>query len=96
MQREKQAKAQLELNLDTIVKDDKKCFYKYNNKGRAKKNLHPLLDVTENITMKDEDKHDAGILSAFFTSDFNNQISYPQGKQRKSWKTEMGRIISAP
>jgi len=42
------AKAQLELRLATVVKDNKKCFYKYiNSKKRAKENLHPFLDVGE-------------------------------------------------
>lgn len=40
------AKAQLELNLATAVRDNKKCFYKYiNNKMMTKKSLCPLLDV---------------------------------------------------
>lgn len=81
MQREKKAKVQLELNLDTIVKDCKKWFYKYNNKGRDKENLHPLQDVTGNISTKDKEKDEAGVLSAFFISDFNNQISYPPSSQ---------------
>ena len=39
-------KAQLELNLATAVKDNKKCSYKYiSNKRKARENLHPLLDV---------------------------------------------------
>ncbi|KAK4819946.1 hypothetical protein QYF61_015846 [Mycteria americana] len=42
----RRAKAQLELNLATAIKDNKKCFYKYiSNKRRAKENLHPLLDT---------------------------------------------------
>ena len=42
----RRAKAQLELNLATAIKDNKKCFYKYiSNKRRAKENLHPLLDA---------------------------------------------------
>ena len=33
----RKAKAQLELNLTTVVRENKKCFYKYiNNKKRAK------------------------------------------------------------
>ena len=51
----RRAKVQLELNLDTAVKDNKKCFYKYiNNKRRAKENRHPLLDAGGNIVTKDE------------------------------------------
>ena len=41
----------------TVVKDNKKCFYKYiSNKRRAKENLHPLLVVGGNIVTKDEEK----------------------------------------
>ena len=40
----RRAKAQLELNLATAVKDNKECFYKYiSNKRRAKENLHPFV-----------------------------------------------------
>ncbi|NXF52143.1 AP3B1 protein, partial [Oceanites oceanicus] len=39
------AKAQLELNLATAIKDNKKCFYKYIGNKRSKENLHPLLDA---------------------------------------------------
>ena len=42
----RRAKAQLELNLATALKDNKRCFFKYiSNKRRAKENLHPLLDA---------------------------------------------------
>jgi len=42
----KVAKAQLELRLATVVRDNKKCFYKYiNNRKRADKSLHPLLNA---------------------------------------------------
>ena len=41
----RKAKAQLELMLATVVRDNRKCFYKYINKKRAKEILHPLLDV---------------------------------------------------
>ncbi|KAK4828141.1 hypothetical protein QYF61_023939 [Mycteria americana] len=40
----RKAKAELELNLATAVKDNKKYFFKYiNSKRRAKENLQPLL-----------------------------------------------------
>ncbi|KAK4830972.1 hypothetical protein QYF61_014431 [Mycteria americana] len=53
----RKAKAQLELNLATVVTDNEKCFYKYsNNKKRAKENLPPLLDVGGHIATKDEEK----------------------------------------
>ncbi|KAM9590852.1 uncharacterized protein ACIBXB_005900 [Morphnus guianensis] len=76
----RKAKAQLELNLATVVRDNKKCFYKYiNNKKRAKENIHPLLDADGNIATKDEEK--AEVLNAFFASVFNSETSYPQGTQ---------------
>ncbi|KAK4810498.1 LOW QUALITY PROTEIN: hypothetical protein QYF61_004278 [Mycteria americana] len=76
----RKAKAQLELNLATVVRDNKKCFYKYiNNKKRAKENLPPLLDAGGNIATKDEEK--AEVLNAIFASVFNSQTGYPQGIQ---------------
>jgi len=72
------AKAQLELRLATVVRDNKKYFYKYiNNKKRAKESLHPLLGAGGNIANKDEEK--AEVLNAFFASVFNSQTSYSQG-----------------
>jgi len=39
-------KAQLEINLATVTKDNNNSFCKYtSNKRRAKDNLHPLLDA---------------------------------------------------
>lgn len=47
-QKNRKSKAQLKLNLVTMVKDNKKCFKKYiGSKKRAKENLHPLLDTGE-------------------------------------------------
>lgn len=61
------AKAQLELDLGTAVKDNKNWFYKYiNNIKRAKKNSHLLLAV---------------VLDAFFASVFNRKTSDPKGNQ---------------
>ena len=74
----RKAKAQLELNLATIVRYNKKCFYKYvNNKKRAKENIYPLFDTEGNIATRDEEK--AEVLNAFFTSVLNSETSYPQG-----------------
>ncbi|KAK4811177.1 hypothetical protein QYF61_019808 [Mycteria americana] len=76
----RRAKAQLELNLATAVKDNKKCFYKYiHNKRRAKENLHPLLDAGGNIVVKDEEK--AEVRNAFFASVFNSQTNCSWGTQ---------------
>jgi len=72
----RKAKAQQELRLATVGRDNKKYFYKYiNNKKRAKENLHPLLDAGGgNITSKDEEKSE--VLHAFFASVFNSQTGY--------------------
>ena len=45
----RKAKAQLELNLATKVKENNKYFYKYiNSKRRARENLHLLLGAEGN------------------------------------------------
>ncbi|KAF1590602.1 UNVERIFIED_CONTAM: hypothetical protein FQV16_0005669, partial [Eudyptes robustus] len=76
----RRAKAQLELNLATAIKDNKKCFYKYiSNKRQAKENLHPLLDAGENTVTKAEEK--AEVLNAFFASVFNSKTSCSRGTQ---------------
>jgi len=63
----RKAKAQLELRLATVVRDNKKYFYQYiNSKKRVKENLNPLLDATGNIANKDEEK--AEVLNASFVS----------------------------
>jgi len=61
----RKAKAQLELRLATVVRDSKKCFYKYiKNKKRTKEKLHPFLDARGNIANKNKEK--AEVLNAFF------------------------------
>jgi len=73
----KKAKAQVELRLATVVRENKKCCYKYiSNKKRAKENLHPLLDAGGKIFNKNEEKAEA-----FFASVFNSQTSYSQCTQ---------------
>ena len=62
----------------TAVTENKKSFCKYmKGKRRTKEIFHPLLDAAGNVTT--EDKEEAEVLNAFFTSAFNSQISYPQG-----------------
>jgi len=73
----RKVKAQLELRLASVVRDKKKCVYKYiNNKKRAKENLHLLLDAGGNIASKDEEK--AEVLNACFASVFKSQSGYSQ------------------
>ena len=71
-------KSQLELNLATVIRDNKKCFYKYvNSKKKPKENIYPLMDTEGNVATRDEEK--AEVLNAFFASIFNSETSYPQG-----------------
>ena len=78
------AKAQLELNLATKVKENNKYFYKYiNSKRRARENLHPLLDAEGNLVTKDQDK--AEVLNAFVASVINSKTCYSLGKNPLCW-----------
>ncbi|KAK4822331.1 hypothetical protein QYF61_013030 [Mycteria americana] len=89
------AKAQLELNLASAVKDNKKCFYKYiSNKRRAQENLHPLLDEGGNIVTKDEEK--AEVLNAFFASVFHSKTSCSPGTQPPELADRDGEQNEAP
>lgn len=59
-----------------MLKDNKKCFYKFvNGKKRAKENLHPLLDMVGYMTT--QDRENAEVFNAFFTSVFTSQTTYP-------------------
>ena len=74
----RKAKAQLELNLATKVKENNKYFYNYiNSKRRAGENLHCLLDAEDKTVTKDQDK--AEVLNAFFASVFNSRTCYSLG-----------------
>ncbi|KAK4827846.1 LOW QUALITY PROTEIN: hypothetical protein QYF61_021983 [Mycteria americana] len=91
----RRTKAQLEINMATAVKDNKKCFYKYiSNKRTAKENLHPLLDVGGNIVTKDEEK--AEVLNAFFASVFNSKTSCSPGTQPPELEDRDGEQSEAP
>ncbi|KAK4811142.1 LOW QUALITY PROTEIN: hypothetical protein QYF61_019773 [Mycteria americana] len=91
----RRAKAQLEFNLATAIKDNKKCFYKYiHNKRRAKENLHLLLDAGGNIVTKDEEK--AEVLNAFFASVFNSKTSCSPDTQPPELEDRDGEENEAP
>jgi len=89
------AKAQLEHRLATVVRDNKKCFYKYiSNKKGAKENLYLLLGAGGNIATKDEEKSE--VLNAFFVAVFNSQTSYYQGIQPPELEDREGEHNKSP
>ncbi|KAK4816201.1 hypothetical protein QYF61_012666 [Mycteria americana] len=91
----RRAKAELELNLATAVKDNKKYFFKYiTSKRRAKENLQPLVDGEGNTVTKDEEK--AGVHAAFFTSVFNSKANCSLGTQPPESEDRDGDQNGAP
>ncbi|KAK4826721.1 hypothetical protein QYF61_010974 [Mycteria americana] len=91
----RRAKAELELNLATAIKDNKKYFFKYiSSKRRAKENLQPLLDGGGNTVTKDEEK--AEVLNAFFVSVFNSRASCSLGTQPLELEDRDGDQNGAP
>ncbi|KAK4832922.1 hypothetical protein QYF61_026565 [Mycteria americana] len=91
----RRARAQIELNLATAVKDNKKCFYQcISNKRGAKENLHPLLDAGGNIVTKDEET--AEVLNAFFASVFNSKTSCSPGTQPPELEDRDGSRMKPP
>ena len=67
------SKVQLEINLPSAVKNNKKCFYKYvSSKRKTRESLHPLLDAGGNMVTSDEEK--AEVPNAFFASLFKTRL----------------------
>lgn len=60
----REAEVQIDLNLATSLKHNKKYFYEYTNgKRKDKDNLYSLPDARGNLVTKDEEKEEYLILS---------------------------------
>lgn len=71
----RKVKAQLEIRLAIVVKQNKKLFCKYiNRKRKAMENLQPLLGVMGKVATENKEKTE--VLNTFFTSVFKYQINY--------------------
>lgn len=89
------AKDQLEVNLTTAMKDNKKHLYKYIvSKRKAKENLYPLLDVGWNTATKDEEKIE--VPTAFFALVFNSKASCSSCTQPPELESSGGEKKEAP
>lgn len=61
----RKTKAKLDVNLDTVVNENKFFFFfcKYiNSKRRATEHLHPLLDMAGSVTTEDKENSPPGSL----------------------------------
>ncbi|PKU33655.1 hypothetical protein llap_16036 [Limosa lapponica baueri] len=80
----RQAKAQIELNLATDIKDNKKNFYRYvRDKGKTREDVGPLQKETGDLVTQDMEK--AELLNDFFASFFtapNHTAQVTEGKTR--------------
>ncbi|KFQ61696.1 hypothetical protein N334_12538, partial [Pelecanus crispus] len=75
----RKAKAQLELNLARDVKNNEKGFYRYVYQKRKVKESIPLL-MNKNGDLVSTDEEKAEVLSNFFASFFNGNLSpHPSG-----------------
>ncbi|KAK4825348.1 hypothetical protein QYF61_026867 [Mycteria americana] len=90
----RRAKAELELNLVTAIKDNKKYFKYISGKRRAQENLQPLADGEGNTVTKDEEK--AEVLNAFFASVFNSRADCSLGTQPLELEDRDGDQNGAP
>ncbi|XP_009693889.1 PREDICTED: uncharacterized protein LOC104158026, partial [Cariama cristata] len=91
----RRAKAQLELDLATTVKDNKKSFYKYiGSKRRVKERLHHLTNEEGSVVTGNEEK--AEVLNAFFASVFNIKTSSSQDTQPPELEVKDGELSEAP